>query len=33
MRWREKDRELFVETLSNRAHEMYEALLRSHHIF
>ena len=33
MRWREQDRELVVETLSNRAHGMYEALLRSQHIF
>jgi hypothetical protein len=33
MRWWEKDQELFIETLSNRAHGMYEALLRSHHIF
>jgi hypothetical protein len=33
MRWREKDKELVVETLSNRAHGMYGALLRSKHIF
>jgi hypothetical protein len=33
MRWREKDKELVVETLSNRANGMYEALLRSQHIF
>ncbi len=33
MRWREEDKELVVETLSNRAHGMYEALLSSHHIF
>ena len=29
MRWREEDKELVVETLSNRAHGMYEAFLRS----
>jgi hypothetical protein len=33
MRWREEDKELVVETLSNRADGMYEALLRSQHIF
>jgi hypothetical protein len=33
MRWREEDKELVVETLSNRADAMYEALLRSQHIF
>jgi hypothetical protein len=33
MRWREKDKELVVETLSNRAHGMYGTLLRSKHIF
>jgi hypothetical protein len=32
MRWREEDKELVVETLSNRADGMYEALLRSQHI-
>jgi hypothetical protein len=33
MRWREEDKELVVETLSNRADAMYEALLRSQHLF
>jgi hypothetical protein len=33
MRWREKDKELVVETLSDRAHGMYGTLLRSKHIF
>ena len=32
-RWREKDKELVTETLLNRADGMYEALLRSSHIF
>ena len=33
MRWREDDKEMVVETLSNRAHGMYEKPLRSKHIF
>jgi hypothetical protein len=33
MRWRERDQELVVETLSSRANGMYEALLRSQNIF
>jgi hypothetical protein len=33
IRWREEDKQLVVETLSNRAHGMYEALLRSQRIF
>lgn len=32
-RWREKDKELVTETLLNRADGMYEAFLRSQHIF
>jgi hypothetical protein len=32
-RWREEDKELVAETISNRANGMYEALLRSQHIF
>ena len=32
MRWREEDKALVVEALSNRAMGMYEALLRSQHI-
>ena len=33
MRWREEDKEMIFKTLSNRAHGMYEALLRSRHVF
>ena len=33
MRWREEDKELVIETLSNRADRTYEMLLRSQHIF
>jgi len=33
MRWREKDKELVVKTLLDMANGMYEALLRSQHIF
>jgi hypothetical protein len=33
MRWREEDKGLVVETLSNGANGMYEALFRSQHIF
>jgi len=33
MRWREDDKQIVAETLSSRAHGMYEALLRSQHIF
>jgi len=33
MRWREEDKELVVETLSNRAQGMYESLLHSQRIF
>jgi hypothetical protein len=32
-RWREEDKELVIETFSNRADQTYEALLRSQHIF